>query len=156
MPGGSARDSNRHSRQAPLAHPITAVILSFLQAHALRALARSQGTIPPPYFRGSIVISIHEEQLLTFGQAANWLPPTRRGNSLHPNTIWRWAKRGLKATDGRIVRLDTIKVGGTNCTSVEAMQRFFDELHGGEPIRKPRTSKNRQAKAAAELDKLGI
>jgi hypothetical protein len=33
-----------------------------------------------------------------------------------------------------VVKLEVIKVGGTTCTSQEALQRFFDRLTGDMPV----------------------
>ena len=42
---------------------------------------------------------------------------------LHPATLYRWAARGLRG-----VRLETIQVGGSLCTSEEKLQLFFNRL----------------------------
>jgi hypothetical protein len=46
-------------------------------------------------------------------------------------TVWRWATRGVRARNGLIVKLETIKLGGTTCTSDEALARFFQALTDG-------------------------
>ena len=40
-------------------------------------------------------------------------------------TLYRWSAKGIRG-----VRLETIRVGGSLCTSVQALQRFFDRLSG--------------------------
>jgi len=52
-----------------------------------------------------------------------WLPRRRRGRKLNIATVFRWAQRGLRG-----VRLETISIGGTKCTSEEALKRFFARL----------------------------
>ncbi len=69
----------------------------------------------------SIILS---ETLLTFGQAAKRLPKIRNDKPVSPATMWRWASVGLRG-----IRLETTKVGGTTCTSVEALERFFAALN---------------------------
>jgi hypothetical protein len=69
------------------------------------------------------MIDISVETVLTFTEAAARLPRRRRGKKPHIATLYRWAERGLKG-----VRLETIQVGGTCCTSIEALQRFFNGL----------------------------
>jgi hypothetical protein len=49
---------------------------------------------------------------------------------LHRSTAHRWRARGLRAPDGTRVRLETIRVGGTYYTSLEALQTFFERLAG--------------------------
>jgi hypothetical protein len=65
------------------------------------------------------------------------IPLNRYGKRISIKTLYRWA---LTGTAG--VRLETIKVGGTTCTSVEALQRFLDELtrqrDAGRPVAAPR------------------
>jgi len=51
------------------------------------------------------------------------LPRRRRGKRPHLSTWYRGASRGLRG-----VRLETVRVGGTLCTSLPAIQRFFDAL----------------------------
>jgi len=69
------------------------------------------------------MIDISTETVLTLTEAAKRLPQRRRGSRPHVATMYRWAQRGVKG-----VRLETIQVGGTCCTSLEALQRFFDAL----------------------------
>ena len=65
------------------------------------------------------------ETVLTFAQAADTLPRRRRGRKAHISTLYRWATAGCKG-----VVLETIQIGGTRCTSREALQRFFERLSG--------------------------
>ena len=68
------------------------------------------------------------EKLRSFTEAASRLPSLRGGKSVNPSTVWRWATRGVRARDGVLVRLESLKVGGTCCTSDEALSRFFRAL----------------------------
>ena len=102
------------------------------------------------------------ETVLSLAQAARRLPRLRgavaTGKGTHPVTLWRWAKRGLNGPDGEKVRLEIVRVGGTNCTSLEALQRFLDRLQGNEPLLpsyQPRVLDKRAATAMAELRKRG-
>lgn len=78
-----------------------------------------------------MAINVFEESVLTFAEVARLLPRRRRGRKVHASCIYRWAQAGLKNSSGMTVRLETIQIGGTRCTSKEALQRFFDRL--GEP-----------------------
>ncbi len=60
------------------------------------------------------------EQILSLTDAATMLPRRRGGRKPHVSTIYRWAKRGIHG-----VRLEIIQIGGTKCTSREALARFF-------------------------------
>jgi uncharacterized protein DUF1580 len=63
------------------------------------------------------------ETLLSLAQAAEQLPRRRRGRQTHISTIYRWATAGCRG-----VVLESIQIGGTRCTSREALQRFFERL----------------------------
>ena len=71
-----------------------------------------------------MAIDVFEEEVLTLAEAAKVLPRRRRGRKVHTATLYRWASSGIRG-----VKLETVQVGGTRCTSKEALQRFFDELH---------------------------
>ena len=80
------------------------------------------------------------------------------GKGVHPVTLWRWARRGLNGPDGQKVRLEVVRIGGTNCTSQEALQRFIDRLQGKDispPSYQPRALEKRAAEAMDELRKRG-
>jgi hypothetical protein len=70
-----------------------------------------------------MAIDISTEHPLPFTQAAAHLPRRRRGRKAAVSTLYRWASAGVRG-----IRLETLQVGGTLCTSVQALQRFFDRL----------------------------
>ena len=69
------------------------------------------------------MINIKNEKIISFVEACKRLPHRRAGRPVHPATLYRWANIGLKG-----IKLETVQVGGTLCTSLEALQRFFDRL----------------------------
>ncbi|MDY0169429.1 MAG: DUF1580 domain-containing protein [Thermoguttaceae bacterium] len=69
------------------------------------------------------MIDIETEQVKTLTEAANLIPRRRQGKRCHRATIFRWTRDGLKG-----VKLESIPIGGTRCTSVEAIKRFFARL----------------------------
>jgi hypothetical protein len=69
------------------------------------------------------MIDSASETLLSLAQAAGELPRRRRGRKTHVSTLFRWTSAGCR----RVV-LESIQVGGTRCTSREALQRFFERL----------------------------
>jgi len=75
-----------------------------------------------------MAINALTETLRSFAEAASRLPSLRGGKSVNPSTVWRWTRRGVRARDGMLVRLESLKVGGTCCTSDEALLRFFRAL----------------------------
>lgn len=69
------------------------------------------------------MIDPFSEQLVTLAEAAGLLPRRRRGRKPAVQTLYRWASHGVRG-----VCLETIQIGGTRCTSREALQRFFAAL----------------------------
>jgi hypothetical protein len=74
------------------------------------------------------MIDLKTERVLSFAEACRHLPRRRASRPAHPGTLYRWAAKGLRG-----VHLETIQVGGTQCTSLEALQRFFERLEAAAP-----------------------
>jgi len=72
-----------------------------------------------------MAIDLASERVVTLSGAVNYLPKLRGERQPHVATLYRWAQRGCRGT-----RLETIRVGGSLCTSIEAIQRFCDALSG--------------------------
>lgn len=70
-----------------------------------------------------MAIDTTSEQLLTFTEACKVLPRRRRGKRPSLQTLYRWASKGCRG-----IKLEFVCIGGTRCTSREALQRFFDRL----------------------------
>jgi hypothetical protein len=101
------------------------------------------------------MIDVSTETVLSLPDAAKRLPKRRAGVVPHVATLYRWAQKGCKG-----IRLETIQIGGTSCTSTEALQRFFDRLtaaRSGEtvPVRTSRQRQRAQEEANAELERAG-
>jgi hypothetical protein len=104
------------------------------------------------------MIDISIEEAISLTEAAKRLPCRRRGVRPNVATLYRWAQAGCRG-----IRLETLCVGATRCTSMEALQRFFDALtaQAGRhaPAPPPRQSgQRRKAIEAAErrLAKAGV
>jgi len=105
-----------------------------------------------------MAIDVFQEEVVSFAEAAKRLPRIRNGKKIHLSTLFRWAQAGKIASDGMRVRLETIQVGGTRCTSLEALQRFFDRLTGEVEVVTPPSATRRdwlrrQKEAEAYLEK---
>lgn len=85
-------------------------------------------------------IDLSKEDVVSLSQAASRVPPVR-GRSVAVSTLFRWSSVGLRG-----VRLETIQVGGTRCTSAQALQRFFESL-AAPPVQRPRRSRTRKEQA---------
>lgn len=68
-------------------------------------------------------IDIRTETVLALADVPDHLPRRRGGRRVAAATVHRWARKGLRG-----LKLEVIQVAGTRCTSVEALQRFFDRL----------------------------
>ena len=100
------------------------------------------------------MIDLQTETVLSFSDAASHLPRRRAGKRPHVATLYRWASRGVRG-----VKLETIRVGGTLCTSIEALQRFCERLTDphAPPASQTTAAREREAqKAERQLDEIGI
>jgi hypothetical protein len=95
------------------------------------------------------------ETLISFAEATRELPARRGGKRPHVSCLYRWSV----APGCRGVVLETVQVGGTRCTSREALARFFARLTAGDSAsstpRSPARRERDSAAAARELDRLG-
>ncbi len=97
------------------------------------------------------MIDISCETVVSTVDAAKALPPRRAAKRPHAATIFRWMVDGVRPKNGNAdapkIRLESIMVGSTRCTSIEALQRFFDALTQAAeptaPIVPPPVSKSR-------------
>ena len=104
------------------------------------------------------MVALTSENIISFSRAAKLisqkLPDRRGGRALSTSTVYRWAKCGLKG-----IKLETVQVGGTAATSVEAIERFFSRL-AGDAVTTPTAtaaSKSRRVDAAKrELKAAGL
>jgi hypothetical protein len=60
------------------------------------------------------------DDLITLREAAALLPRRRGRKRPHFSTLWRWALRGVRG-----VKLETVSVGDTLCTSPAALEEFL-------------------------------
>ncbi len=63
------------------------------------------------------------EQIVSLPEGAKFCPERRSGKKPHVSCLYRWTNTGCKG-----VVLESLQVGGTRCTSLEAMARFFNRL----------------------------
>jgi hypothetical protein len=107
------------------------------------------------------------ERWISLCQAAKLFPPARRGRPVSASCVWRWFREGVRATDGRRIHLETLRVVNRYVTSEEAVRRFIlaQQPESGacspEPLARPapRNAGKRalaDAQAARTLDALGM
>ena len=77
--------------------------------------------------------NLFTEKLVSLANAAKLLPKRRGNRDVNVSTVYRWTTAGLQG-----VRLESVQVGGTRCTTSEALARFFAKLarNGAEPFAK--------------------
>ncbi|GMU22147.1 MAG: hypothetical protein AMXMBFR13_22350 [Phycisphaerae bacterium] len=96
------------------------------------------------------MIDLSTEQVISLAEAARRLPRRRAGKKAHVSCVYRWTTAGCKG-----VILESVQVGGTRCTSVEAIQRFIERLTtGGTAAPTVRTSQRREREIAAAEKRL--
>jgi hypothetical protein len=101
-----------------------------------------------------LVVDPLSPDTLPLAAAARLLPALRAGKAVSPSTLWRWYAHGLCG-----VRLAVVRVGGTACTSRQALRQFLAEV---EAARRPAASAavpsqpNAADQASNELAALGI
>jgi len=87
------------------------------------------------------------EEIVSLNDATRLIPRRRRGALPHVSTLFRWSTHGVRG-----VVLETIQVGGTRCTSRQAIERFFAALteRSGSPATPsaPTPSRLREIEAA--------
>jgi hypothetical protein len=102
------------------------------------------------------MIDPNTETLVSLSEAARYLPRRRAGKKPHVSCIYRWTTSGCRG-----VILESIQVGGTRCTSKEALARFFRRLTSGDAADVPEirsvAKRDRDcAKAMRELEQAGV
>ena len=105
------------------------------------------------------MIDLLNETVVSLSEAAKLpvLPRRRRGKRPHVSTFYRWATAGCKG-----VRLETIRFGGTLCTSLEALQRFAERLTTADcgetaaPVGTPARRRREIERAERELRQAGF
>jgi hypothetical protein len=99
------------------------------------------------------MIHISSENVVSLTEAPRYLPRRRKRKRPHVATMYRWADQGCRG-----VVLETIQVGGTKCTSIEALQRFCELLTDPTGAAPPKSKARQKAVATAEseLDAAGI
>ena len=93
-------------------------------------------------------IDPNADTVVSLTDATRLLPRRRGGKKPHVSCLYRWTKTGCKG-----VILESLQVGGTRCTSREALARFFDALTFGPTEDRPLRSPARRQRAAEAADR---
>src|SRR5262249_61954699 len=99
---------------------------------------------------GGTMIDPLREELLPFNVARNLFPRRRRGKHPSLSCMYRWSDKGCRG-----VVLEYLNVGGTRCTSPEAVARFLRGLtrlgSQVEAVRTPAARERASSRAEEEL-----
>ena len=66
---------------------------------------------------------LENEKLINLSEASRLIP-----GQPHPSSVWRACRRGIKARNGKRIRLEHLRCFGRIMTSEEAIIRFWAEL----------------------------
>lgn len=64
-------------------------------------------------------------ELLPLARLAAQLPAVRGDRRPNRSTLYRWATAGLRSRSGKVVKLAAQFVGGTLCSTMADIERFF-------------------------------
>jgi hypothetical protein len=107
------------------------------------------------------VFDLATEDPISLTQAARLLPPGRGGRPVTLSCLLRWLLRGARGPDGKLVRLEALRIGGRWVTSRAALQRFAERLTPRleDDQASPRTAtagRRASLKAGKQLEAMGI
>jgi len=112
---------------------------------------------PNPVAAPSVLNEIQSGDGLALSAAGRLFPAHRGPGSVDPSTVFRWVVRGSKSSDGRLVKLEAVRVGGRWLTSRGALNRFVTALTAADeptPQPPPRSATERNRASAAAGRKL--
>jgi hypothetical protein len=108
-----------------------------------------------PVFARTLMLNLSDETIVSLSDATKLLPRRRAGKRPHISCLYRWARHGFRG-----IRLEVIRVGGTLCTSREALERFIEQTTAADPLiqqTSPNDSRTQGRDAVErELDDLGF
>lgn len=99
------------------------------------------------------VTTLMNEGPIRLNDVPKLLPPGRNGKRYHAKTIWRWAMRGVETDDGKIVKLESCRIGGGDrFTTWPAVERFNAARNIADaPTPAPATPKQRKKREDAAV-----
>lgn len=104
-----------------------------------------------------MAVSVSEGKLIRLVDVPHevkWLPKSRNGATRGFGALYAWTRSGLKNESGRIIKLETIRVGESLCTNEAALIRFFERLSAGDSDQDTATESQRKRASDAAQAKL--
>lgn len=104
---------------------------------------------------------LDQEPLVLISVLAGEVPSPRARRPVGGNTIWRWLSKGVRAPNGRVVKLEALRIAGRYYSSREALGRFISAQQettvAGLPASRPPATRQRESdRAAEELKAAGL
>jgi hypothetical protein len=96
------------------------------------------------------MIDFLNERLISLSQVSHLFPARKKGQRPSTSCVYRWTVTGCRG-----VILESVQVGGTRCTSEEAIIRFIHSLSARSNARTGSQMK-RNGTAARILDQAGV
>ena len=90
----------------------------------------------------ALVERLTAEGLVSMTAIARMLGELRGRRPVHPSTPYRWATKGVRTKDGRVVKLEHITLAGRPVSSRAALLRFLaaqQEIADSTPAESPRS-----------------
>src|SRR5262245_55949230 len=108
-----------------------------------------------------VLSEIHDGDALGLASVGRLFPGHRGAGSLSPSTPFRWIVKGVRSADGRLVKLEAVRVGTRWVTSRAAVGRFvaLTTAAGQAPDATPRSPAARNKAdeiAGRELENMGV
>lgn len=96
-----------------------------------------------------MAIDLLSETVISLTEGTHYCPRRRGGKRPHVSCLYRWTTSGCKG-----VILESLQVGGTRCTSREALARFFEALTYGNDAPTVRSPAQRRRAAEQAIEAL--
>jgi hypothetical protein len=93
------------------------------------------------------MIDLLHEDPITLNKAREFKGICRNGRKPDLSTIYRWAEAGVRG-----VKLETIVVAGSTCTTIPALLRFLAAMNGRAVTASPTARQRRQQALQEEAD----
>ena len=101
------------------------------------------------------MIDTLKEKVFTLNAARRFFPRRRKNRRPDLATMYRWTGKGCRG-----IVLESVSVGGTRCTSREAIARFIERLtrlgDDGGSVRAPAARVRTNKAVEKTLDQIGI
>jgi hypothetical protein len=102
-----------------------------------------------------ILTEIQSGDGLSLYAVGRLFPGHRGGASVSPATVFRWVKKGTRIPNGRIVRLEAVRIGNRWLTSRNALARFVATLTAASDVAPtpPSRSSSQSARASQAAER---